>query len=183
MLSSQFEYKIFNHQQYLIKDVIIFIITTIIAHHIYWPLSSHLHNNNWFEKTQFYLKDILYNHSKTTLELFNCPFSFADYSIFLLPEKKVIINNSCAGTKQFYQLIVVFLIVRGPVKHKIWFIPLGLFILHITNIIRVIALCFILFTNSYVWYFFHDWIFRPTFYVVIWFLWWLWVYIFIKTNR
>jgi len=63
----------------------------------------------------------------------------------------------------------------GPWKKKLWFIPLGIAIIHLTNVLRIVGLAIVM--NNWPWHFnfSHDLIFRPIFYVVIFALWLIWV--------
>jgi len=73
---------------------------------------------------------------------------------------------------QFALLMAIF---PGPWRHKLWYIPLGIFIVHLTNLFRIIGLAVVLVTVPDYWDFSHDNIFRPLFYVVIFGLWVYWV--------
>jgi exosortase/archaeosortase family protein len=87
----------------------------------------------------------------------------------------ITVNTSCSGLKQFYQVLVLFLLFPGPWRHKLWFIPLGFVVMFITNVFRIIALSVILLWQPQHWDFSHDWILRPFFYVVLFTLWVWWV--------
>ena len=69
---------------------------------------------------------------------------------------------------------MIFVFYPGPLKHKLWFIPLGVLIICILNTIRFVGIS--LYSN---WYpdhfnFVHDWVFRPFIYFVIFLLWVIW---------
>jgi exosortase/archaeosortase family protein len=81
--------------------------------------------------------------------------------------------ESCSGLKQFYQILVLFILFPGPWKHKLWFIPLAIFIMHLVNIMRIVILSVVVLWKPEHWDFIHEWILRPGFYVVI-FLQWVW---------
>lgn len=87
----------------------------------------------------------------------------------------ITVNESCSGLKQFYQVLVLFVLFPGPWKHKLWFIPLGFFIMFLTNVFRIVSLSVILLWQPEVWDFSHDWILRPFFYIVLFGLWVWWV--------
>lgn len=87
----------------------------------------------------------------------------------------ITVNTSCSGLKQFYQVLVLFLLFPGPWKHKLWFIPMGFIIMFLTNVFRIIALSVILLWKPEHWDFSHDWILRPFFYVVLFGIWVWWV--------
>lgn len=85
------------------------------------------------------------------------------------------INDSCSGLKQMLQFALLMLIFPGPWKKKLWFIPLGIFIMHLTNLFRVIGLAVVMNNWPQYWNFSHDYIFRPIFYIIIFLLWMYWV--------
>jgi exosortase/archaeosortase family protein len=73
------------------------------------------------------------------------------------------------------QFVLLFLIFPGPWRKKLWFIPLGLLIVHLTNLFRIAGLSVVTVTVPEYWDFSHDYLFRPFFYVVIFLLWVWWV--------
>lgn len=82
---------------------------------------------------------------------------------------------SCSGLKQFYQFFFLMLLFPGPWKKKLWFIPLGIFALHLLNVFRIVVL-YVIIIYKYSWFTFtHDWILRPLFYVLMFMLWVWWV--------
>ena len=87
----------------------------------------------------------------------------------------IAVNGSCSGLKQFYQWIFLMVLFPGPWKQKLWYIPLGMFVIHLVNIMRIVILSIILMKWPDQWNFSHDWILRPFFYVVIFTLWVIWV--------
>lgn len=92
-----------------------------------------------------------------------------------LPHQPVLmVNDSCSGLKQFFQITVVFLLFPGPWKHKAWFIPASILVMHAVNILRIIILSIILIKWPGYWQFSHDWILRPFFYLVIFTEWLIW---------
>ncbi|MEI6433576.1 MAG: exosortase/archaeosortase family protein [Bacteroidota bacterium] len=85
------------------------------------------------------------------------------------------INSSCSGMKQIMQFVLLMLIYRGPWLKKLWFIPLGALLVHITNLFRIF-LSGVLSMNHPEWMkFAHDNVLRWMFYLVICGLWLFWV--------
>ena len=84
------------------------------------------------------------------------------------------VGDECNGFKLFSIFIIFILAFPGPIKKKLWFIPLGLLMIHLANIIRVIAL--ILINNYYPQYldFNHLYTFTIFVYSIIFFLWYWW---------
>lgn len=97
-------------------------------------------------------------------------------TLYFLPDKGYIeVNGSCSGLKQFYQWLFLMILFPGPWKKKLWYIPLGMLVIHMENIFRIIVLSVILIHWPDQWHFLHDWVLRPFFYVVIFLMWVLWV--------
>jgi exosortase/archaeosortase family protein len=85
------------------------------------------------------------------------------------------INESCAGDKQILQFVLLMLIYPGLWKRKLWYIPLGVVIVHFTNILRVVLLALVSANKYEWWHFMHNTLLRGMFYVVIFALWVVWV--------
>ncbi len=96
-------------------------------------------------------------------------------NVFICAENSgfVYVNPSCSGLKQFYQWFFLMLLYPGPWKHKLWFFPMGILIVHLVNVFRIIGMVFVTMLIPQHWDFIHDWIMRPFFYVVM-FLLWVW---------
>ncbi len=60
---------------------------------------------------------------------------------------------------------------------------MGIVIVHLTNLFRITGLAVITVTIPQYWEFAHDYLFRPFFYVVIFFLWVWWVEKFRRPSR
>ena len=86
----------------------------------------------------------------------------------------LVVDHTCSGLKQFYQALALFLLYPGPGKHKLWYIPMVLLVMHLVNIFRIVALSFTMIYMFQHWDFMHDWVLRPLFYVVLFALWVLW---------
>lgn len=90
-------------------------------------------------------------------------------------EGALIVDQSCSAVKWFAHFLVLMLLFPGPWKHKLWFIPAGLAVTHLVNVIRITGLA-IVFVNRYEAFdFFHDYVFRPFFYLVLFLMWAAWV--------
>jgi exosortase/archaeosortase family protein len=85
------------------------------------------------------------------------------------------INASCAGDKQILQFTLLLLIYPGLWKKKLWYIPLGMAILHFTNIFRIVLLSLVADNRPEWWHIAHDIVLRGMFYLVILILWIIWV--------
>ncbi|MCF8294570.1 MAG: archaeosortase/exosortase family protein [Bacteroidales bacterium] len=156
-----------------VADVILFILITVLAHKFYWAFSTVFNDWGWMAGIRDFMRELLFNNSAFFLDKMY-PVTHQG-TTFLFPEVGFIeVNNSCSGVKQFYQIIVLFLLFPGPWKHKLWYIPMSMILMHGVNIFRIVILGVILQYWPEQWDFMHDWILRPFFYVVIFSLWVIW---------
>ena len=95
----------------------------------------------------------------------------------------IAITTGCSGLKQFYQVFFLFLLYPGPWRHKLWYIPVVILAMHLTNIFRIVSLSIILVWQPDYWQFSHDWILRPLFYLVLFVFWVIWVEKFESKNK
>ena len=170
-----------KHQLESLKDVALFIIITLVIHFAWRTWANQLHYmpikefmlsaqdwmaNGVFGQSAWFVQHIL-GIELTLVQESN--------SMYFSNESYMYINRSCSGLKQIMQFVILMMVFPGPWKRKLWFIPLGIFIVHLTNLFRIIGLSVVLETVPQHWGFSHDYIFRPLFYVVIFFLWVWWV--------
>lgn len=107
-------------------------------------------------------------------DVFNIGANIQGIIIYMPDGGGVAVDGACSGFKQILQFAILFLLVPGPWFHKAWFIPAGILIMHITNVVRVFGLCMVMWVNPDHFDLFHDYVFRPLFYLVIFGLWLLW---------
>ncbi|MCX6250405.1 MAG: exosortase/archaeosortase family protein [Bacteroidetes bacterium] len=86
----------------------------------------------------------------------------------------IVINPSCSGLKPIIQFIILMLLFPGSWKRKLWYIPLGIALIYLTNLVRVSSMAITGALIPDILKFTHDYILRPMFYVVIFGLWWFW---------
>ncbi len=164
--------------------VFLFMAITVVFH-LLWRLGR-----DWFTQLDAYvaLSDMLVRHVfQMAAGINNYLFgdlivSFEQSCIFRIAGRfggeaftgHILIDESCSGLKQFYQALFLFLIYPGPRKHKLWFIPMAILVMHIVNVLRIIALTVTMMHFYQHWDFVHDWVVRPFFYVVLFGLWVVW---------
>ena len=158
-------------------DVALFALITIVFHELWWDFARIIKSFTVINVTADWLAEQVFIVSLwinrnilgllvTTEEPNIMWFSNSGY---------VQVNESCSGLKQFYQIIVLFVLFPGKWKHKLWFIPMSILIMHLVNILRIVILSIMVLWKPEYWTFTHDWILRPGFYVVIFLLWVWWV--------
>jgi exosortase/archaeosortase family protein len=96
-------------------------------------------------------------------------------SLAILGSYGVIIGNPCVGFGLSYGFASLIGAYPGPIKKKIWFIPLGILLISSINVARVIALTTSVYkTGGFVQMEEHD-LFNNIIYIFIFLMWLVWV--------
>lgn len=73
-------------------------------------------------------------------------------------------------------IFVAFIVAFGPLNRStLWFVPAGLMIIHVMNLLRIGLLFFVAKDLPDMMYFTHKYLFTASLYIVIFALWWFWV--------
>jgi exosortase family protein XrtF len=92
-----------------------------------------------------------------------------------LGKAKLSIYEGCNGIN-IMVIFVAFLVAFGPISRPLlWFVPLGLLIIHFANLCRILLLFFVSEYMPRAMYFTHKYFFTAILYVVIFALWLWWV--------
>ena len=81
---------------------------------------------------------------------------------------------SCTGIKQAYILFCILAFSRGPWKHKLWYIPLGLLCVYLFNILRITFIAGVIDSHPQQFEFWHEHVTKYAFYAMIFGLWVIW---------
>lgn len=182
-LQSQINQFIRKYQLQAMREVIIFSVITISFHFLFRAFPTQFMNTWPVPLISGFTVDLLFNNSMWfNVNVLGMNINTVDTTMFFPECGYILINSSCSAVKQFMQWLVLMVIYPGPWKHKLWYIPAGIFILHLTNIFRIVGLSVVLLTWPDYWDWSHDWVFRPFFYVVIFAMWVLWVERFSKRS-
>ena len=87
----------------------------------------------------------------------------------------VTIGAPCDGIVLFALFTVFMISYPGPIKHKLWYTPVGLLVIHMLNIGRVTGLALIVYYNEGWLAFNHDYTFTIFVYAVVFMLWLVWI--------
>lgn len=161
-----------------IFDTALFVFITLVVHftYRYWERANYFSifgvgilTPELFE----WFTEHVYQHTRVIVDLI-LPNTALDKTFYFANQCSVRIVHSCSGVKQMLQFILLIALYPGPWKHKAWYIPLGVLIIHLTNTFRLVGLCVVMANWPTHWHFAHDYPFRIIFYVVIFFLWVVW---------
>ena len=81
---------------------------------------------------------------------------------------------SCTGIKQAYIFCCIIAFYRGPWLKKLWYIPLGLVIIHLFNIFRIASIAGFIKNYPASFDFLHEHLFKYMFYGIIFLMWVFW---------
>lgn len=86
------------------------------------------------------------------------------------------IGDPCNGLTLFALFTGFVIAFPGPLKKKLWFIPIGILAIHVLNVIRIVGLSLIIyyFPDPEVLDFNHTYTFTMIVYGFVFFLWYLW---------
>ena len=87
----------------------------------------------------------------------------------------VFIADSCAGLPLLALFAGFIVAYPGPISKKLWFITLGLFTVHLINVVRIVALCMLAYHSPEMLDFNHHYTFTLIVYAYIFLLWVIWV--------
>lgn len=177
MLRKQISILLENQHLRALVDVMIFAVIIVFFHFLWWDGGLHklLLSSFAFKETEHFMAQIVFAPSAWFVDnILGIEIRTIDEIIYFSNNKAIEVNGTCSGLKQFYQWTILMILFPGPWKQKLWFIPMGIVVIHIVNILRIIILAVIMNWNPEVWKFSHDWILRPFFYVVIFAMWMVW---------
>jgi exosortase family protein XrtF len=85
------------------------------------------------------------------------------------------IGDPCDGLTVMALFSIFIIAFPGNYKNKLWFIPTGILLIHVLNIIRVICLTYIAYAHSEYLSFNHTYTFTIIVYVTVFAFWMIWV--------
>lgn len=92
------------------------------------------------------------------------------------------VESGCDGVDLLALYLAFALAFPGPWKHKAWYIPLGLILIHLFNVVRVAALVVIASYSVEVMEFNHKYTFLILVYSFVFLLWYFWIKQFALPN-
>ncbi len=168
-----------KHKLRSLKDVFFFILITLVIHFSWRAWARELHYypiEEWMREAGNFMAYVVFIQSSWFVDhILGIEFRTEGQTMYFGNTGYIAVNAGCSGLKLFVQYTLLIMLFPGPWKKKLWFIPMGIVIIHITNLFRIIGLSVVVTNWPSQWDFSHDWLFRPFFYVVIFTLWVIWV--------
>lgn len=167
---------IYRHQLHYARYTLLFMVILFGFHFLYVAIINDDLIIPGLEGLYDFLRMQLYNHSAWVIEnMLGIGFQGEGYILYFDSGGGIEVDESCSAVKWFAHFLVLMLLFPGPWKHKLWYIPAGLLVTHLVNIIRIAGLAVVYTNNPGSFDFFHDYVFRPFFYLVLFLMWVAWV--------
>ncbi|MDP1623939.1 MAG: exosortase/archaeosortase family protein [Bacteroidales bacterium] len=115
--------------------------------------------------------------------IFNISNTIENDMVVLPNGQQLQMQFGCSGLQQFILTFFLLVLLPGPWKHKLWFIPVSLIVIHFFNVVRFIGIALQLSHTSNHFHFIHDWVFRPFIYLIIFLVWVAWVELIAKSIK
>jgi len=92
------------------------------------------------------------------------------------------IGGPCNGITLMFLFAIFVIAYPGNIKNKLWYLPVGIVIVHLVNITRIVALAIIALHSPKSLEFNHTYTFTFIAYSIVFGMWMLWANKFSKTN-
>lgn len=107
-----------------------------------------------------------------------------DFQVFGIDGSQgVWVGGGCNGITLMFLFAIFVIAYPGNTKNKLWYLPLGILLVHSVNIIRIIALAMIAYYAPEYLNFNHTYTFTFVAYSIVFGLWMLWVNKFSETKK
>lgn len=83
--------------------------------------------------------------------------------------------EGCNGINVMIVFVAFLFAFGGSLKAFLFFLPAGLLIIHLVNLIRISFLFYLAQTNATQFYYYHKYLFTATLYAVVFGLWYIWL--------
>ncbi|MCC6833835.1 MAG: exosortase family protein XrtF [Cytophagales bacterium] len=90
-------------------------------------------------------------------------------------QKVIGVYEGCNSINVMIVFVAFVAAFKGSVKQRVWFVPLGLGIIYLTNLLRVALLYFVAEYWSHYFYYFHKYLFTAFIYLIVFVLWLWWM--------
>ena len=170
-----------KHKLQFLRHIAIFLVILFGFHFFYNIFLRPLITNEAYNHLWVFLQQVLYSHSTWVLEnIIGYNFVKDGFFITFPSYGSILVDETCSPTKWLMHFLVLMLIFPGPWKHKAWFIPAGLVIVHLVSVTRIVGLTIVYLNIPQHWDLFHNYVFRPFFYAMLFLVWVLWVEVFLQ---
>ena len=165
-----------------LKGILIFIVILILSH-FFWKFNV-LGDESGKEVTFWglnismpfiFMADHITSVVENVIAFFQIPYHrYENNLIWFFTGNSVQIIWGCTGIKQSFIFFLILLFSPGPWKHKIWYIPLGLFVSYVFNVFRITIITISMENHPSWFHFLHEYFFKYLYYALIFGIWLIW---------
>lgn len=94
--------------------------------------------------------------------------------IYINARQTVYIEDGCNGLVLMAFFVIFIIAYPGPIVKKLWYIPAGMFLIYIINVVRCMVLAINILYNPSSFDFNHKYLYSTLIYIAIFGLWMLW---------
>ncbi|MFC5270527.1 exosortase X [Adhaeribacter terreus] len=124
--------------------------------------------DTWLSEQEVFLSDY-------GLRLFGYQASHSDTTLFINTYPVVLVGNPCNGMVLFALFAGFIIAYPGPWKAKLFYVPVGIFLIYLLNVLRIMALALNSFHSRHTLEFNHKYTFAFVVYACIFGFWMLWI--------
>ena len=108
-----------------------------------------------------------------TITGFKTTVSYPDRKLWLTNSSDaIVVAFDCLGVNLFFIYMIFIIAYPGKVKHKLWFLPIGVLVIFLLNALRMAALTIVVAKHPDQMDLYHHFIFQAVIYLCIFALWW-----------
>lgn len=176
-----FKFKEYWNKLGVYQGIVLFLVV-MFASNFFWKLTVH-GDENGLEASFlcFDLSTLFAGLCRHLAEVVHAIFNWLEITNYLYETtiyhpngEGVRIVWGCNGIKQSFIFAMIMLFARGPMKHKLWFIPLGLVCVYLINVSRLLFLTYIVRDYPESFEFWHGGVTKYGFYGLIFLMWVFW---------
>jgi exosortase family protein XrtF len=164
-----------NNFRPAIRFVVIFVLTYFVGNLLYGFYVTSLGSS-----PDFFTREVAH-HSVGILNFFGGDVTASPHpsqpSIPMMNRDQVVINifEGCNGVNVVIVFVAFILSFGGSGKKMLWFIPVGIFLIHLVNLGRILLLYWVAIDYQRYFYYVHKFFFTAILYVFVFVLWVAWV--------
>jgi exosortase family protein XrtF len=102
--------------------------------------------------------------------------SFGRPTVMMKEEESLVLRvyEGCNGLNVMIVFVAFLFAFKGSIRQVLWFLPFGLVVIHVANLLRVILLYYTALHHQQLFYYFHKYFFTAILYLIVFGLWALW---------
>jgi exosortase/archaeosortase family protein len=134
-------------------------------------------NNNFFD-IAFIQNFLIKIHRQVLESFFNIIGLYSNTSgneIYFFNGNYIHILPGCSGFIQSFRIVIILILFPGPIKKKLWYIPLSVIFIFLLSIVHLILLAFAIIYDPNNYNLYHNYLTKGLFFIGYFFIWVFWL--------